>query len=92
MEATKSALEGNRKLQVLQMKAIDAVWQKLEGSDVTGLTVSCMNLSRQVEELRGLVQQLQTNAGNGSALPPVVPISTQTDITAVSTPQGTIHT
>lgn len=87
MEATKTALEGNRKLQVLQMKAIDAVWRKLDGSDVEGLAASCINLTRQVEELRGLVQLLQANGQ-----PPQVPTSTQTDIVAVRTPQGTSTT
>lgn len=86
MAAAKTALEGNRKLQVLQMKAIDAVWRKLDGSDVEGLAASCINLTKQVEELRGLVQMLQANGH--SQPPPVVPIATQTDIIAVRTPQG----
>lgn len=97
MEATRVALEGNRKLQVLQMQAINALWKKMAtlqpgeagtSSDskdtLQGLADTCLSLNRQVEELQSMMKVMHQISSCDS-----VPIATQTEIIAVHTPQGT---
>ncbi|CAK1542738.1 unnamed protein product [Leptosia nina] len=101
MEATKAALESERKIQQLQMQAINALWKKVstlqapdmhkqkipdldDNSEVLRqLTETCFNLQSQVEELRGCMREVlravKSTSGEQRA--------TQTDITALTTPQ-----
>lgn len=95
MEATRVALEGNRKLQVLQMQAINALWKKMatlqptDGAGTSndskdtlqGLAETCLCLNKQVEELQTMMKVMQHVSDS-------VPIATQTEIVAVHTPQG----
>ena len=97
MEATRVALEGNRKLQVLQMQAINALWKKMaalqpgegggpsgENKDtLQGLAETCLSLNKQVEELQTMMKVMHHANPCDS-----VPIATQTEIIAVHTPQG----
>jgi hypothetical protein len=41
MEATRAALESERKLQLLQMQAISALWKKVTGPEVIACEVLC---------------------------------------------------
>ncbi|XP_048481533.1 centrosomal protein of 97 kDa [Plutella xylostella] len=98
MEATKAALDSERKIQQLQMQAINALWKKVstiqdsqkkssECDDNTEvlkqLTETCFNLQSQVVELQGCMQQVLRAVSRSSA----TPVATQTDICAVITPQ-----
>ncbi|XP_061716871.1 centrosomal protein of 97 kDa isoform X2 [Cydia pomonella] len=92
MEATKAALDSERKIQQLQMQAINALWKKVstlqstEGSKpdvLRQLTDTCCSLQQQVVELQGCMQQVLR-----CVLPPAAaPAATQTDIVAVHSPQ-----
>ncbi|CAG4960687.1 unnamed protein product [Colias eurytheme] len=100
MEATKAALESERKIQQLQMQAINALWKKVstlqtpemqkqkmpdldDNSEVLRqLTETCFNLQTQVEELRSCMREVLRAVKN-----PGEPRATQTDITALTTPQ-----
>ncbi|XP_075982074.1 centrosomal protein 97kDa [Anticarsia gemmatalis] len=102
MEATKAALESERKIQQLQMQAINALWKKVstlqaadnqkqrlsESDDNTDvlrqLTETCFSLQAQVVELQGCMQEVLKAVSNKSQAEPV---GTQTDITAIITPQ-----
>ncbi|XP_037303621.1 centrosomal protein of 97 kDa isoform X2 [Manduca sexta] len=100
MEATKAALESERKIQQLQMQAINALWKKVstlqaaeskhklsdteENGDVLRqLTETCFSLQAQVVELQGSMQEVLRAVSRARA----EPRATQTDITAVLTPQ-----
>ncbi|CAG9129764.1 unnamed protein product [Plutella xylostella] len=98
MEATKAALDSERKIQQLQMQAINALWKKVstiqdsqkkssECDDNTEvlkqLTETCFNLQSQVVELQGCMQQVLRAVSRSNA----TPVATQTDICAVVTPQ-----
>ncbi|KAK6626346.1 hypothetical protein RUM43_006657 [Polyplax serrata] len=96
MEAARAALEGNRKLQVLQMQAINTLWKKmitLQPTDTVenydehkttlqDLMATCTNLNKQVEELQAMMRTMQQMPGQSA------PIATQTEIVAVHTPLG----
>ncbi|XP_063365966.1 centrosomal protein of 97 kDa-like [Cydia amplana] len=92
MEATKAALDSERKIQQLQMQAINALWKKVSTLQNTEcskpdvmrqLTETCCNLQQQVVELQGCMQQVLR-----CVLPPAAaPAATQTDIIAVHSPQ-----
>ncbi|KAJ0172780.1 hypothetical protein K1T71_011919 [Dendrolimus kikuchii] len=101
MEATKAALESERKIQQLQMQAINALWKKVStlqagkqkmsmsdlddnGDILRQLTDTCFNLQAQVVELQGCMQEVLRAVSNKHRAEPV---ATQTDITAVITPQ-----
>jgi len=43
MEATRAALESERKLQLLQMQAISALWKKVAGPEVLACEILCEN-------------------------------------------------
>lgn len=43
MEATRAALESERKLQLLQMQAISALWKKVTGPEVIACEILCEN-------------------------------------------------
>ena len=43
MEATRAALESERKLQLLQMQAISALWKKVTGPEVVTCEILCEN-------------------------------------------------
>jgi hypothetical protein len=43
MEATRAALESERKLQLLQMQAISALWKKVTEPEVTVCEILCEN-------------------------------------------------
>ncbi|XP_072945597.1 uncharacterized protein Cep97 [Epargyreus clarus] len=106
MEATKAALESERKIQQLQMQAINALWKKvstLQTADtqkqkvvdiddnaevLRQLTETCFNLQAQIVELQGSMQEVLRAVGQRSRPEPrAEPRATQTDITAVITPQ-----
>ncbi|XP_028028264.1 centrosomal protein of 97 kDa [Bombyx mandarina] len=110
MEATKAALESERKIQQLQMQAINALWKKVstlqaldgkhknmsdcdENTDVLRqLSERCINLQEQVVELQSCMREVLravTPAARAAAPapPPAAPVATQTDVTAVLTPQ-----
>ncbi|XP_032522998.2 centrosomal protein of 97 kDa [Danaus plexippus] len=100
MEATKAALESERKIQQLQMQAINALWKKVSTLQTTDpkhrvsdsednsealrqLTETCVSLQAQVVELQGCMRDVLRAVGRtGEAQ-----VATQTDITAVITPQ-----
>ncbi|KAL0273298.1 UNVERIFIED_CONTAM: hypothetical protein PYX00_006001 [Menopon gallinae] len=95
MEATKVALERHRKLQLLQIQAMNALWKKMvalppgEGSSsgsrntLQGLAETCINLNKKVEELQTMMKVMHhSNRGQS------IPTATQTEIIAVHTPQG----
>ncbi|XP_026724789.1 centrosomal protein of 97 kDa isoform X2 [Trichoplusia ni] len=102
MEATKAALESERKIQQLQMQAINALWKKVstlqaadnhkgriseceDNTDVLRqLTETCFSLQTQVVELQGCMQEVLKAVSSKNLAEPV---ATQTDITAVITPQ-----
>ncbi|XP_022823662.1 centrosomal protein of 97 kDa isoform X1 [Spodoptera litura] len=102
MEATKAALESERKIQQLQMQAINALWKKVstlqatdnqkqrlsESDDNTDalrqLSETCFSLQAQVAELQGCMQEVLKAVSSKNHAEPV---GTQTDITAVITPQ-----
>lgn len=95
MEATRAALEGNRKLQVLQIQAINALWKKImtiqqhETSNENKLTErdliqTCSKLNKQIEELQIMMKTIQ----NSSFSNQMTPIATQTDIVAVHSSTG----
>ncbi|KAI8441125.1 hypothetical protein MSG28_009377, partial [Choristoneura fumiferana] len=94
MEATKAALESERKIQQLQMQAINALWKKVstlqaadtykpDGDALRQLTETCCSLQTQVVELQGCMQQVLRCVSSRAA----APVATQTDIVAVNTPQ-----
>ncbi|XP_050355484.1 centrosomal protein of 97 kDa [Nymphalis io] len=100
MEATKAALESERKIQQLQMQAINALWKKvstLQSTDpknrasesednseaLRHLTETCVSLQAQVSELQGCVREVLRAVSRARAQP----AATQTDISAVLTPQ-----
>ncbi|XP_064074585.1 centrosomal protein of 97 kDa isoform X1 [Vanessa tameamea] len=100
MEATKAALESERKIQQLQMQAINALWKKvstLQSTDpknrvsesednseaLRHLTETCVSLQAQVSELQGCVREVLRAVSRTRAQP----AATQTDISAVLTPQ-----
>lgn len=94
MEATKIALERHRKLQLLQIQAINALWKKMvtlppgEGTSeskntLQGLAETCINLNKQVEELQTMMKVMHHSNHTQS-----IPTATQTEIIAVHTPQG----
>ncbi|CAH2055920.1 unnamed protein product, partial [Iphiclides podalirius] len=102
MEATKAALESERKIQQLQMQAINALWKKvstLQNSDIQKakafdpedssdvlrqLTETCCSLQAQVVELQSSMQEVLRAVSQRSRGEPV---ATQTDISALLTPQ-----
>ncbi|XP_068623090.1 centrosomal protein of 97 kDa [Battus philenor] len=102
MEATKAALESERKIQQLQMQAINALWKKVstlqnadvqknkifdpeDNSDVLRqLTETCCSLQAQVVELQSSMQQVLRAVSHRNRSSPA---ATQTDISAVVTPQ-----
>ncbi|PZC72210.1 hypothetical protein B5X24_HaOG211764 [Helicoverpa armigera] len=102
MEATKAALESERKIQQLQMQAINALWKKVstlqaadtqkqrlsesdDNSDaLRQLSETCFSLQAQVAELQGCMQEVLKAVSSKSHAEPV---ATQTDITAIITPQ-----
>ncbi|KAJ8728984.1 hypothetical protein PYW07_006680 [Mythimna separata] len=102
MEATKAALESERKIQQLQMQAINALWKKVstlqavdnqkqrlsESDDSTDalrqLSETCFSLQAQVAELQGCMQEVLKAVSTKNHAEPV---ATQTDITAIITPQ-----
>jgi hypothetical protein len=43
MEATRAALESERKLQLLQMQAISALWKKVTGREFIACEILCKN-------------------------------------------------
>jgi hypothetical protein len=43
MEATRAALESERKLHLLQMQAISALWKKVTGPEVIACEVLCVS-------------------------------------------------
>lgn len=60
MESTKVALESERKIQMLQMQAINALWKKVsaiqpEGSETIGYASNCLPLNN-VEIVKDLAQ------------------------------------
>ncbi|CAB3251138.1 unnamed protein product [Arctia plantaginis] len=102
MEATKAALESERKIQQLQMQAINALWKKVSTLQATDnqkprmldpedntdvlrqLTETCFSLQAQVVELQSCMQEvLKAVSNKGQA----EGVGTQTDITAIDTPQ-----
>lgn len=110
MEATKAALESERKIQQLQMQAINALWKKVstlqaldgkhknmsdcdENTDVLRqLSERCINLQEQVVELQSCMREVlravtPASRAAAPAPPPAAPVATQTDVTAVLTPQ-----
>ncbi|EEB19768.1 conserved hypothetical protein [Pediculus humanus corporis] len=92
MEATRIALEGSRKIQILQMQAINALWKKMtvfqmnensENSVVSKLTLqelitTCSNLKKEVENLQVMVKKMQ---GASSTTFQSAPVGTQTELT-----------
>lgn len=102
MEATKAALESERKIQQLQMQAINALWKKVSTLQATDnqkqrvldpedntdvlrqLTETCFSLQAQVVELQSCMHEVLKAVSNKSQAEPV---ATQTDITAIITPQ-----
>jgi len=43
MEATRAVLESERKIQLLQMQAISALWKKVTGPEVMACEILCEN-------------------------------------------------
>ncbi|CAH0719267.1 unnamed protein product, partial [Brenthis ino] len=101
MEATKAALESERKIQQLQMQAINALWKKvstLQSTDpkstvsesddnaeaLRQLTETCVSLQAQVVELQGCMQAVLRAVSRPRA---AAAAATQTDLSAVLTPQ-----
>lgn len=41
MDATRAALESERKLQLLQMQAISALWKKVTGAEIIACKILC---------------------------------------------------
>ncbi|XP_045453747.1 centrosomal protein of 97 kDa, partial [Melitaea cinxia] len=106
MEATKAALESERKIQQLQMQAINALWKKvstLQSTDpknresesednseaLRQLTNICVSLQVQVSELQGCMREVLRSVNRSRTSPVTVaaPVATQTEISAVVTPQ-----
>ncbi|XP_059061686.1 centrosomal protein of 97 kDa [Achroia grisella] len=107
MEATKAALESERKIQQLQMQAINALWKKVSTLQTTEsrhpseseetlqkVMETCARLQGQVAELQGCMRELLLRARPPCDPqcdphdPPCAPsAATQTDISAVLTPQ-----
>ncbi|KAM3966058.1 centrosomal protein 97kDa [Aphomia sociella] len=99
MEATKAALESERKIQQLQMQAINALWKKVstlqtpdsrsspEGTEtLRQLSATCGRLQAQVSELQGCMRDLLHAVTRAPGCAPTS-AATQTDISAVATPQ-----
>ncbi|XP_025831949.1 centrosomal protein of 97 kDa [Agrilus planipennis] len=113
MESTKAALESERKIQMLQMQAINALWKKVstlqqsESGDnhqtpdatlnssevVRDLAQTCCMLQSQIQQLQGSMQDmikfmsiLSQTSGIHQQIKDA--IATQTEISAVHTPQG----
>ncbi|KOB64293.1 putative phosphatasepp1 regulatory subunit [Operophtera brumata] len=100
MEATKAALESERKIQQLQMQAINALWKKVstlqacdaqkKSSDSEDNTDVLRQLTETCFSLQAQVVELQgcmqevLRAVSGKSR--AEPVATQTDITAVATP------
>lgn len=102
MEATKAALESERKIQQLQMQAINALWKKVSTIQTADLqknknvdTDDNSEVLRQLTDtcfnLQAQVVELQTCMQEVlravSNKQVAAPVGTQTDIIAVSTPQ-----
>ena len=99
MEATRIALEGSRKIQILQMQAINALWKKMtvfqmnensENSVVSKLTLqelitTCSNLKKEVENLQVMVKKMQ---GASSTTFQSAPVGTQTELTTTDNSRG----
>ncbi|KAB0798811.1 hypothetical protein PPYR_06691 [Photinus pyralis] len=112
MESTKVALESERRIQMLQMQAINALWKKVSTLHPNGETTSgavfpsstlenteivkdlaqtCNMLHSQVQQLQGSMQNIikfMTTFGPQSQQINENAIATQTEISAVHTPQG----
>ncbi|KAF5308315.1 hypothetical protein FQR65_LT06309 [Abscondita terminalis] len=114
MESTKVALESERKIQMLQMQAINALWKRVslmnaEGepssvlnsstafensSVVKDLAQTCNMLHSQIQQLQGSMQDIIKFMSTFAQIPSVQQhmndnaIATQTEISAVHTPQG----
>ncbi|KAF5289116.1 hypothetical protein FQA39_LY15218 [Lamprigera yunnana] len=114
MESTKVALESERKIQMLQMQAINALWKRVslihpDGESSTVLNSSnmldnceivkdlaqtCNMLHSQVQQLQGSMQDIIKFMSTLTQIPSVQQhikdnaIATQTEISAVHTPQG----
>lgn len=111
MESTKAALESERKIQMLQMQAINALWKKVSSiqngtkedidkavSDnsaevVKELAQTCTVLNAQVQQLQNSMQDIMKYVSvfcqiQHKQLPDENSgIATQTEISAVHTPQ-----
>lgn len=114
MESTKVALESERKIQMLQMQAINALWKKVstihpdgestnvlnsstafENSEIVkDLAQTCNMLHSQIQQLQGSMQDIIKYMATFSQTPNMQQqlndkaIATQTEISAVHTPQG----
>lgn len=116
MESTKVALESERKIQMLQMQAINALWKKvctihsdgetsgnvlqsttsaLENTEIVkDLAETCNMLHSQVQQLQGSMQDIIKFMSTFGQIPTIQQhmkenaIATQTEISAVHTPQG----
>uniref|UniRef100_A0A1B6DTC1 Centrosomal protein of 97 kDa n=1 Tax=Clastoptera arizonana TaxID=38151 RepID=A0A1B6DTC1_9HEMI len=95
MEATRAALDCEHKLQLIQMEAINALWKKVvslqpvrndEGmNDVKELAETCTRLNNQVQQLQESMQEVLRCVS--PSVCSSTQTSTQTEITAVHTPQ-----
>ncbi|XP_063831764.1 centrosomal protein of 97 kDa [Ostrinia nubilalis] len=100
MEATKAALESERKIQQLQMQAINALWkkvstlqaadtQKVRSCDSDDSTEAVRQLTETCSRLQSQVASLQTCMQDilRCVACARAPAATQTDVTCVCTPQ-----
>ncbi|XP_063991866.1 uncharacterized protein LOC135170203 isoform X2 [Diachasmimorpha longicaudata] len=104
MEATRTALESEHKLQLLQMQAINALWKKVvslqPGRDedpnadvVTNLAQTCNLLHTQVQQLQDSMSEIKRCMSHMQPRAGVDQgVGTQTEISAVHTPAGEENT
>ncbi|XP_011306833.1 centrosomal protein of 97 kDa isoform X2 [Fopius arisanus] len=104
MEATRTALESEHKLQLLQMQAINALWKKVvslqpgreEDSNtdvVTNLAQTCNLLHSQVQQLQDSMSEIKRCMSHMQPRAGVDQgVATQTEISAVHTPAGEENT
>ncbi|XP_015115111.1 centrosomal protein of 97 kDa [Diachasma alloeum] len=104
MEATRTALESEHKLQLLQMQAINALWKKVvslqPGRDedsnadvVTNLAQTCNLLHTQVQQLQDSMSEIKRCMSHMQPRAGVDQVvATQTEISAVHTPAGEENT